>query len=402
MIQRKWLYPAAACLALGCGQIADHLAGKAYSLRDLVGPSSVQPQVFTARGQPLELLSPPFAPGPAKQAADVDGLTVFPAYVDAHPAAYVTTEIWDEWSRVWAQPLYQLVTSVDPIGGPALLAGARPIFSVAPGSRFYGPFWQTFYVVVPAGTNPAAMTSVADVLNSGSVLVQGPNVYASIGPGSLGPAHEANAVPVRPLTFDPLLPRLPEQGWMDGKPVTYLFFGRDRLRIDDKTKLVQETVLYQFALRGGDGNPIALDFLPRVGGTGAFRAPRAVDAPNGIPQFGGLWHEFQVILTPRPGDPQPGIFVPAAMTALRAKVAAQLGAQFVPVPGQVAEQTAEKDQFILKVALDAACFGQGDFPNGCLWLDTQANIENNLPGAAFYDTRRLSARALLLFDGTAL
>lgn len=109
-----------------------------------------------------------------------------------------------------------------------------------------------------------------------------------------------------------------------------------------------------------------------------------------------------MVLQQRPGDPTPGIFIPKAMTALRARVAGLLGDAWVPAPGQVAENTIEKDQYILRVATDGACFNQGDFPNGCIWLDTQQNIENNMPGAAFYDTKRLSARALLLFDGTAL
>ena len=402
MISRKLLPIAAVLLGAGCGLVADHNAGQAYSLRDLVGPGSVQANVFTARGQPLELLSPPFSPDASVQDPRIDGLTIFPAFVDAHPAAYVTTEIWDEWSRVWAQPMYVQVTSIDKVAGPKLLANGRPIFSVAPGSRFYSPFWQTFYVVVPAATKADTFTSVAAVLDSKLPLVQGPNVYAAIGPAGLAPAHARGESPLRPLTYDFLVDRLTDQGWMDGRLVNFLSFGSDRFRIDDKTKVVQETVLYQFAIRGPDGNPVALDFLPRVGGTGAFRAPRAVDAPNGVPQFGALWHEFQAILATRPGDPLPGVFIPGELSALRAKVTAVLGAAFVPTPGPVAEDTAERDQFILRVALDGTCFGQGDFPNGCIWLDTQASIENNLPGAAFVDTRRLSARALVLFDGTAL
>jgi hypothetical protein len=402
-VNRISLIGAAALAAAGCGQIADHSAGRAYSMADLVGPNSVLPDVFTPRGAALSWLAPPFAqtgPGPV-QASDADGLTVFAAFVDAHPAAYVTTEVWDEWTRVWAEPMYVPVTSIDPIDGPTLLEGARPVFSVAPPSKFYAPFWQTWYVIVPEGTKADAFTSVAQVLDSKLPLAQGPNVFASISVPGIGPAHADGQPPVRPLTYDPLVSRLPEQGWLDGKPIWVLTFGPDRFRIDDKTKLVQETVLYQFALRGPDGLPIPLDLLPRVGGTGAFRAPRPVDQVNGIPQFGALWHEFQVIISPRPGDPTPGVFVPKAMTALRAKVAGAMGDAFVPAPGQVAEDTVEKDQYILRVALDSTCFGQGDFPNGCVWLDTQANIENNLPGASFVDTKRLSARALLLFDGIA-
>jgi len=146
---------------LACGDIAEHNAGRAYSMADLVRSGSVAPEVFTARGAPLTLLSPPFAATGSRQAADTDGLTVFPSFVDTRPAAYVTTEIWDEWSRVWAQPMYVPVTSVQPVDGPVRLAGSRPIFSVGPGSRFYSPYWEVWYVVVPASTR-AALEALRD------------------------------------------------------------------------------------------------------------------------------------------------------------------------------------------------------------------------------------------------
>ena len=387
-------------LLFACGTPPSISQGHLQTLADLAGPQSLLPQAVTPRGQVLQFLSPPFAPTASAQAADADGLTIFPAFVDARPAAYVVTEIWDQWPRVWAQPVYQLVTALDPIKGPAPLPGARVIFSVGPGSRFYSPYWQVYYVLVPDGFRPDALTSVADVLDSKLPLAQGPNVYWTIGPEGLGTAHAQGAKPLRPLTQDPLLLRLPERGWFDGQPVSFLSFGRDRFRADDK-HVVAEAVLYQFALRGPDGQPVPLD-LPRVGGTGAFRAPRPVDAPQGIPQFGALWHEFTAMLATRPGDPLPGVFVPAAMPALRARVVAMMGdARFAPLPGPVAEGTPEKAEFILRVAIDGACFGQGDFPNGCTWLDTQASVENNLPGAAFTDTKRLTAGALVFFDGTA-
>jgi hypothetical protein len=386
---------------VACGEIAEHNAGRAHWMGDLIGADSIAPGTFVERGKPIELLSPPYGATEARQAPDVDGLTVFPAFVDTRPAAYVTTEVWEQWTRVWAQPMYVPVTAFDPVLGPTLLPGAKPIFGVAPPSRFYSPFWQTWWFLVPPDTHPDAYTSVAQVLESGLPQKEGPNVYAAFSPEEIGPAHEANAAPMRPLTRDLLRARLPQQGWMDGKPIWFIHFGRDRFRIDERTKLVQPTVLYQFAIRGPEGEPVPIDILPRVGGTGVFRAPRPVDAVNGIPQFGALWQEYQVILSPRPGDPMPGIFIPQAMTELRQKVASIVGDAMVPVPGPVAENTAEKDQFILRVAVDGACFNQGDFPAGCIWLDTQASVENNLPGNVFVDTQRMSARALLLFNGVA-
>ena len=391
---------AVALLCAACSEGAEQLHGEVYSLIALAGAArSVAPEAFTARGAPLALLSPPYAPEAATQAADADGLTVFPAFVDARPAAYVTTEIWDQFPRVWAQPVYQLVTAVGPIAGPTPLAGALPIFSIPPGSRFYSPFWTIEYVIVPAGFS-GSITSVAAVMDSGFPVVPGPNVYRSVSPSGLGLSRAAGTKPLRPLTFDGLVNRLPQQGWLAGAQISYLDWGTNRFRIDDR-RVVQETALYEFALRGPDGNPVPLN-LPRVGGTGAFRAPRPVDAPNGVPQFGALWHEYTAMLATRPGDPLPGIFIPKALTALRALMAAKAGAALVPLPGNVAEDTPERDQFILRVAVDGTCFSAGDFPFGCAWLDTQVNIENNLPAAAFIDQKRFSANALLFFDGGAL
>ena len=95
-------WPAAlALLCAACSEGTEQLHGQVYSLIDLTGASSsVAPSAFTARGAPLAFLSPPYAPAAATQAPDADGLTVFPAFVDARPAAYVTTEIWDQFPRV--------------------------------------------------------------------------------------------------------------------------------------------------------------------------------------------------------------------------------------------------------------------------------------------------------------
>mgnify|MGYP003580936543 CR=1 FL=1 len=49
------------------------------------------------------------------------------------------------------------------------------------------------------------------------------------------------------------------------------------------------------------------DCQPPVMGTAAFRAPRAFDAPNNIPQFGALSHEYYAMLQTRPTDPLPGV-----------------------------------------------------------------------------------------------
>src|SRR5205085_8845979 len=104
-------------------------------------------------GQPLPLLSPPFAGAPALQRPDVDGLNVYPAFSEGQPAAYTTTEVWQHFPAVWLQPLYIAITGfVD--GAPKFLPAAAPIFGVGTRTRFYSPYWQIYYVTVPADLRP--------------------------------------------------------------------------------------------------------------------------------------------------------------------------------------------------------------------------------------------------------
>src|SRR5262249_24825165 len=141
------------------------------------------------RGKPLPWLGAPFGPGTPLQEADRDGLVVQPAFTDTHPSAFVTTEIWDGFPRVWAQPVYLLVTGFDAAGGPRALAGAFPIFGLDADARFYSPFWQTFYVTVPAGFAPDSLRSAQDVIASGLPLTPGPLRLWSIGPREMEVAH---------------------------------------------------------------------------------------------------------------------------------------------------------------------------------------------------------------------
>ena len=351
------------------------------------------------RGATIAFLSSPYRAGNAIQGADRDGLLVQPAFADGRPAGIVTTEIYDGYPRVWAQPLYLFVSGFDPAGGPVKLAVA-PVFGVAPTSRFYSPYWQTFYVTVPAGFDPEPLRSAASVLSSGLALTPGPLRLCSIGPRELEIAHPAGSQPVHPFTGDPVAQRLAQQAWAEDELVWFLDFGLDRFRVADLTNVVQEVALFRFALLAADGTPRVLALPPTVG-TGPFRAPRAADAPGGLPRFGALRHEYVATITPRAGQPRPGVFVSASLPALRAQVIKDLGPAFVPAPSGPAELLPERFQYTLRVALDGSCFGLTDFPNSCLWLDTQQAIEGNLPVTAFTDTRRFSAGALVQFDGVA-
>jgi hypothetical protein len=48
--------------------------------------------------------------------------------------------------------------------------------------------------------------------------------------------------------------------------------------------------------------------------------------------------------------------------------------------------------------LDTRCFDNGSFPNGCLWLDSQANIEGALGPSGLIGTEVTVNSPFLFFD----
>jgi hypothetical protein len=356
--------------------------------------------IVALRGQPLKWLSSPYGAGTSTQESDRDGLVVEPAYADAHPAAIVTTEIWDGFPRVWAQPLYVPVTGFDAQGGPQRVPGSFSIFGVGSGSRFYSPFWQVMYVTVPAGFPADGLRSATDVLSSRFPITTGELRFCPQATRESEVSHPVGTQPVHPFTGDVLQSRLASQAWSDGALTWYIDFGPDKFRVNDANNVVNEVALFRFALQATDGSFRMLD-LPAVVGTGPFRAPRAADAPDGIPRFGALRPEYVASLTPLPGGPTPGIFVSASHPELRELVTGKLGSAYVPQPSTAAENLPEREQYTLRVALDGSCFSLTDFPNACTWLDSQASVEANLPVSAFTDTKRFTAGAFVFFDGVA-
>jgi len=351
------------------------------------------------RAQPIKFLSSPFNPGTQLQEPDREGLVVQPAFSDANPAAFVTTEIWDGYPRVWAQPMYVFVSGFDRSGGPVVVAGSLPVFAFGTGSGFYSPYRQVWWVTIPSGGH-ADFRTTDQVLASGYTLTQGPLRYAALGPREMEVGRTVDSVPVHPFTGDLLQARLSHEAWVEGAAASYMDFGDDRFRINAANNVVQEVALFRFAFFGPDGTPQALD-VPPVVGTGPLGTPRAADAPNGLPRFGALRHEYLANISPVPGQPAPGIFVSATRPELRADLIAKYGAAFVPLPSAQAENLPEREQFTMRVAFDSSCFNLSDFPQSCIWLDTQQNIEGNLPSTAFTDTKRFSSGPFVFFDGVA-
>jgi hypothetical protein len=96
-----------------------------------------------------------------------------------------------------------------------------------------------------------------------------------------------------------------------------------------------------------------------------------------------------------------GIFVSASRPALRAYIISQVGKTLVPLPGPSAEQLPEREQFTGRIALDQTCFDDTDFPERCVWLDSQSAVEGNLPSEAFVDEKVFTGGPLVFFDGVA-
>ena len=395
--------------------------------------------LVTPAGGLLPYLSDPFSAGvTAHQVSTQDGINVFPAFSEGRPAAYAVTEYWEQFPKVWVQPLYFLISGFNPATGGPLFVDGQPVFGVGTGSRFYSSYWQIYYVRVPGGVTArtADYTSEKLIFDSGFALIKGALTFCAIGPKdtNLAWTGETAAVgsnPAAPVSPHPLLPdvKLPlrgtSQGWVEGEKIWFADFGRNRFRVD-ASLVVEADALYKFAVRDANGKPHQIA-LPTVGGTGPLHQPRAPSLVQGVPQFGSLWHEYLVVLNPPNGQlpgasHPPAPFIPAAAPGLRAMVAASIdqtfassgstayGALYTPLPHASIEAQVAGNRALLEYTLRVArnpneCFLQPNaaFPAGpCVWIDSQRAIEDNFSEALIFDTQRLSSCPLLYFNGAVL
>src|SRR3954465_8419010 len=159
----------AALTAFACSS-PPRAAGELQTMSDLVdGARADDADALTAvtlRGDPLRWLSPPYSTNETTQEGVLDGFVVQPAFAYARPAAFVTTEVWDGFPRVWAQPLYVLVSRFDPVTGPVRVPDTNWIFAFGPASRFYSPYWQTYFVTVPEGFDASTLRTAEQVVSS--------------------------------------------------------------------------------------------------------------------------------------------------------------------------------------------------------------------------------------------
>jgi len=300
---------------------------------------------------------------------DTDGvvhLKVHRAFADGRPAAFVTTEIWVSYADgVWVQPLY--AQSVD---GQMLVAGAPRIIDVGPESSFYSPFWQVNLAVV--GDVPGdRYRSAKQLLDGASAIVPAVPHTCPLRPldmaGSIAlpPPWDAWNLPLRAIPTGEAV--YDNEG--ASTRVGLFDFGVDlfRARADTHDGVVVEE-LPMFVFADADGRLLA--DVPRVAGA----APR--------PGAGALWRIYKVTL-PRGAGAFHGSAHPAAVASI----------------------AADSDALELegRVALDVGCFDDAaDFPDGCVWLDSQAKLESLLGSASVQPTAMTANSPLVLYDKQAV
>ncbi len=311
-----------------------------------------------------------------------------PAFAEGEPAAYVTTEYWFGFSKVWVQPLY-IPAKRTPEGDFALAsAQTLPIFSVGPESAFYSPYWQVFWVLVPPDITPDLRTS-ADVLNSGFELVPGPGRLCSLAPAPTG--LTTNLHPHLQTQIVGVIGQA--QGWVDGHdlPMSVVSFGDHRFTWDDNG-VIHEDPLFVFRSLNTSGQRVMAN-LPSVGGIHPTAASVREVAPKNAPAFGSLWRIHFVDLPEGTKVLGPAATVPpnprdeADVVDMRAA-----GIEVVRLPATQADAEAYRPYFY-RVILKGSCSLETAFENAlpsapeasrCIYLDSHQRIEAFMPSYAIH------------------
>lgn len=357
-----------------------------------------------------------FATGPAGNRV----LQVVPAYSEGKTSSYATTDLWINVPKVWAQPLYILVTGFDEAGKPTPFSNSPTapnwIMGVGPKSAFWSPYWQVFYAVIPATTPPGTYRTSRQLIEDGIRLVPGPPILATVVPATAGVTVE----PTNPLLGDRTIGGVGiRTTWIDGEPtpVPTMNFGADRFRFNERLEIEEEPlVLVMVNDKARSGTWIDAG-LPRIGGTGPlFSGRQALVGPGNRPAFGSFWRLYRLRL---PENPDYGVLVPnvpaadpaedpsSPMAMLRTKYDQKIaeleanpstawllkrkdGALLrPPVDTKVVptdpDGPAPLARYAFRVALNAAtCFvpdaATGKAPlEKCEWLDSQAKLEKVFP-----------------------
>jgi hypothetical protein len=372
----SWLL---AMLAGGCGQ-RHHLENRVWTLFD------IQQQLHAGGSVGMGPSLPAGRPASAILADNYDGtdsLRVTPAFAEGQPAALVTTDIWVNYDAddVWLQQLYvQMIDATHPLmapdGSPAPL-----LVDVGPGSTFYSPFFLFDQALVGPGTDPDRFHSTRDLVDAAVPTVAQPPHAAPLRPLSVvaAPAGQPMVEP----TWQTPLDQLPShEAWLNGTKLGIFDFGADIFDVDEDEGYVEAYPLFQFvtpAEAGASGN-LPLDAAWWVAGVG--------------PLFSG--EAAEVDLDPATGNPQPrfGAFWQIDLAVLPAGAGAfDLAKHAAPAPSGV-----DLKDYQGRVALDVGCFDDAVFPNSCVWLDSQEQIEETLGDQNIIPTEILQTGPFVFYD----
>jgi hypothetical protein len=311
--------------------------------------------------------------------------------VEEYNGTYLTTEVWDHFDEVWLQPMYIPITGWGS-DGPLVLGGPSSwIFSVGPDSRFYSPFWQMVYFKVDPGT--PAITTVREVLDGKHSLQYGPGRTVSLVPDGLVPPDPivAGAAAVATGT-----------AWVDGQPTSFLDFGKATFTWNDDA-VIDEVPIFIFLMHNAAGELVAPD-IPTVAGTG----PRGSGGPpplviGGQNRYVTYWRLYTVTLpaSARVFDPTHRLKATLEDAGLPAVMTYSATAAGSPdLFGWVALNPGPDDSVGGCFASDALLEPHlNTNADRCIWLDSQAAIENSVDRSAIQRTDVTVTCPFVSFNG---
>ncbi|HEY7372323.1 MAG TPA: hypothetical protein VIF57_09210 [Polyangia bacterium] len=286
-----------------------------------------------------------------------DTLNVVPTFAEGAPAAFVTTELWIDYDQVWLEPGYVQLDSANPVHRLAYPDGRNSplIIDVGPDSTFYSPFWQLSTALVGPQSDVDHYRSSRALRDAGVPIAPFvPHACPLRPPNVLGASPGQH--PVEP-TWKTELDDLPAgDAWLNGEKLGLFDLGPNVFSAD-ANGVVEALPFFIFVAADATGAVGPCPMAWRVAGVGPLFSGRAadvgVDAATGWPQphFGAFWRVYLAVLPAGAG----------AFAAADHPATNPAGVDLLDYQG--------------RVALDAKCFDQPDFPTGCTWLDSQARIE---------------------------
>ena len=344
-------------------------------------------------------------------------LTLRDTWTEGYRSAYETAEIWLGFDEVWVQPVYVAITGFTD-GKPDLLPDPSatdpekmswsPIFSVGPDSAFYSPFWQVFYFKVPVGTDADAYTTAREVIDSGLPLIPGPAHTMSLVPAGETIVPATAGAPMQAVGG----PTDVSTGYLDGKDVSFLDFGKDNFSWNDDL-VVDATPLFMLVYRDDAGHLQPMH-VPTIAGTGPLYANRPPNVSNDVPHYGAFWRLYtvEVPATARIFAPP----LPAFAAASADYPPAFLEPESTYGAGVLTTPTNDIGHWLGRVALNAvpsvdstikSCFDDYDNldtspgsagPEPCAWLDSQPAVERAVPASSIQPTDVLVTCPFVSYD----